>query len=139
MRDMPLNSDLVENLTIDGVSEPNIIHYFNTLNAEDYHSVAKLFASAGALYPPFEEPIVGYEAIATYLEQEASGMRLFPKRGTQDLNQDGETHVHVMGKVQTPMFRVNVSWRFVLNAQHEILSARIQLLASPQELLKLRR
>ena len=38
-----------------------------------------------------------------------------------------------------PLFGVNVSWLFILNSQQQIVSTTVKLLASPQELLNLRR
>jgi hypothetical protein len=91
------------------------------------------------MHPPFEEPIEGKDAIATYLEAEAKGMQLFPRQGIAETLLNDQTQIQVSGKVQTPWFSVNVSWIFVLSSEREIMSARIKLLASPQELLSLRR
>lgn len=126
-------------LTIEGITEPVVLRYFETMNAGDYEATATLFADTGAMHPPFEEPIEGKEAIATYLEAEAKGMQLFPTKGLAEMLEDDQTQIQVTGKVQTPLFGVNVSWLFVLSPEPEILSARIKLLASPQELLSLRR
>ncbi len=126
-------------LTIEGITEPGVLRYFETMNAGDYEATAALFADRGAMHPPFEEPIEGKEAIATYLEAEAKGMQLFPTSGLSETLEDDQTQIQVTGKVQTPLFGVNVSWLFVLSSQGDILTARIKLLASPQELLSLRR
>jgi hypothetical protein len=91
------------------------------------------------MHPPFEKPIEGRVAIANYLEAEAKGMQLFPRRGIAETPLNEQTQIQVTGKVQTPWFGVNVSWIFVLSPEQEILSTRIKLLASPQELLSLRR
>ncbi len=126
-------------ISIEGITEPVVLRYFETMNAGDYQATAALFAEMGALYPPFEKAIEGQEAIATYLEAEAKGMQLSPREGIAEANLNDQTQIQVSGKVQTPWFGVNVSWIFVLSPQQEILSTRIKLLASPQELLSLRR
>lgn len=143
----PPNSDVAtpessavqsEQLTIDGITITTILRYFETLNAGDYVATAALFAEDGVLHPPFESGIVGPEAIATYLQAEATGMQLLPRQGISEAIADEHTQVQVSGKVQTAWFGVNVSWLFVLNAQQQITDATIKLLASPQELLNLR-
>lgn len=128
-----------DELTIQGITEPVVLRYFETMNAENYEATAALFANTGTMHPPFEQPITGSEAIATYLKTEAKGMQLFPREGIAEPIEDNQTQIQVSGKVQTPLFGVNVSWIFVLNSEKEILYTRIKLLASPQELLKLRR
>ncbi|MBD2055142.1 nuclear transport factor 2 family protein [Oculatella sp. FACHB-28] len=120
--------------TISGISEPVIYHYFETLNSTDFQATAALFAIDGVMHPPFDEDQVGGEAIANYLQAEAKGMKFHPRQGIFETLEDG-THYKITGKVQTPVFSVNVNWLFVLNAQSEILSVKIKLLASPQELL----
>ena len=136
---MPESSTTVsEPLTIDGITIATILSYFETLNAGDYAATATLFAEDGVLHPPFESAIVGPEAIATYLQAEATGMQLLPRQGITEPLADEHTQVQVSGKVQTAWFGVNVSWLFVLNAQQQITDATIKLLASPQELLNLR-
>ncbi|MEW6494577.1 MAG: nuclear transport factor 2 family protein [Cyanobacteriota bacterium] len=126
-------------ITIEGISEPVVLRYFQTLNAGDYQATAALFADMGAMHPPFEQPIEGSEAIATYLEAEAKGMQLLPRQGIVEFLEDGQTQFQVTGKVQTPLFGVNVTWIFILNSEREFLYAKIKLLGSPQELLGLRR
>lgn len=123
---------------IEGITESTIIRYFDTLNTENYQACANLFATDGAMYPPFEAGIVGREAIAAFLEQEAKGMKLEPEQGISRVVENGDLEVQVAGKVQTPLFGVNVSWFFLLNSQQEIAATKIKLLASPQELLSLR-
>jgi SnoaL-like domain len=121
-------------ITIPGISQPKIDRYFATLNAGDYEATARLFAAEGTLHPPFEEPILGRKAIAAYLKAEAQGIVSRPQQGVvQTLPH--ETIARVTGQVQTPLFSVNVSWSFALNANAEILSVAIELLASPLELL----
>ncbi|HHP7245028.1 MAG TPA: ketosteroid isomerase family protein [Elainellaceae cyanobacterium] len=132
-------SQVSESITIDGISDLGIYRYFEMLNAEDYSSAAALFTTDGALLPPFEEPVVGREAIAHYLATEAAGMRLHPSQGTLERLEDGNTQYHITGKVQTSMFGVNVAWFFIFNPQSDIVSVRVKLLAAPQELLNIRR
>ena len=129
----------VTNVAIEGIAEPAILDYFQTLNAEEFEKTAALFAESGAMYPPFEAPVMGRDAIATYLQAEAQGMQLYPREGMVQPLEDGQFQVQVAGKVQTPFFGVNVSWLFLLNPAREITAATIKLLASPQELLQLRR
>ena len=121
------------------VTEPVILGYFERLNAGDFEGTAALFAADGAMLPPFESPVVGPDAIAAYLQQEAQGMQLYPREGIQQTLEDGYIQFQVSGKVQTPVFGVNVSWVLVLNPQRQIFSATIKLLASAQELALLRR
>ncbi|HAG82249.1 MAG TPA: nuclear transport factor 2 [Cyanobacteria bacterium UBA12227] len=127
------------NLSIEGISESVILRYFETMNAGEYDTTAALFADEGRMYPPFEQPIEGTEAIATYLKAEATGMQLFPRQGISQIIDNGDSQIQITGKVQTPWFSVNVRWIFVLNPNPKILSVKIKLLASPQELLSLRR
>ncbi|MCL1474729.1 ketosteroid isomerase family protein [Argonema antarcticum] len=126
-------------LTIEGVTEPVILGYFERLNAGDFEGTGALFAAEGAMLPPFESAVVGPDAIAAYLQQEAQGMQFYPREGIEQTLQDGYIQFQVSGKVQTPVFGVNVSWVLVLNPQRQIFSVTIKLLASAQELLKLRR
>ncbi len=128
------------NLVIKGVREPNILRYFETINAGDFKNTAALFAVEGVMYPPFESGIIGPELILAYLNQEAQGMKLEPHEGVcQILDNKEVIQIQVTGKVQTSLFGVNVAWIFVLNQQHKITSVNIKLLASAQELLKLQR
>jgi hypothetical protein len=128
-------------IVIAGVASPTILRYFETLNAEAFQLTASLFSEAGILYPPFEAGVVGREAIATYLEKEAKGMKALPREGiVQPAETESyESKVKVMGKVQTSLFSINVSWCFELNAQDEILTIRVKLLAALEELLSLQR
>ncbi len=126
-------------IAIEGINEPTILSYFETLNAGDFVATAALFAPDGVMYAPFESGIVGFDAIATYLQQEATGLKAEPREGITEIQADELTKVQVSGKVQMPLFGVNVSWLFLLNPQQQITSATVKLLASPQELLSLRR
>ena len=137
---MPNPKSKIQNpKSIEGIAEPLVLRYFETLNAGDFEATASLFASQGELHPPFESPIVGPEAIASYLKAEAQGMKLNPRQGIAETLEDNHTQIQIKGKVQTPLFSVNVAWQFILNPQREILSVQVKLLASPQELLSLRR
>jgi SnoaL-like domain len=125
--------------TIEGITEPVILRYFETLNAGDFDATASLFADDGALHPPFESPIVGPDAIATYLKAEAQGLQLYPIKGSAQSLDEGATKIVVQGKVQTPLFGVNVAWEFVCNCGQKIVSVEVKLLASLEELAKIRR
>ncbi|MBD2313235.1 nuclear transport factor 2 family protein [Desertifilum sp. FACHB-1129] len=113
---------------------PAIAQYFATMNAQDYAQTAALFASEGILHPPFESDIIGPEAIAQYLKAEATGMQLQPRQ----IEEQGDRTYQVTGKVKTSLFTVNVAWFFILNPDRQIASVTVKLIASPQELLKLR-
>ncbi len=89
--------------------------------------------------PPFESGITGPIAIVAYLQQEAQGMKLEPRQGITQTLDNEQIQVQVTGIVQTSWCGVNVSWLFVLNQQREIVAATVKLLASPQELVNLRR
>ncbi len=125
--------------TIAGLDHSTVLQYFETFNAGAFTTTAALFAVDGELHPPFESPVVGEAAIAAYLEQEANGMHLQPKHAVTNPLEDGNLHIQVTGYVKTPWFGVNLAWNFVLNPAQEIVIVAIKLLASPQELLKLRR
>nr|WP_250122588.1 nuclear transport factor 2 family protein [Chroococcidiopsis sp. CCMEE 29] len=135
----PTQPSASEQLTIEGITQPTIVSYFETLNAGDFEATSALFAADGAMHPPFESAIVGPAAIAAFLQQEAQGMKLEPREGIAQAIENEQTQVQVAGKVQTSLFGVNVSWLFTLNQQREITIAKIKLLASPQELLNIRR
>jgi hypothetical protein len=123
---------------IQGISEPTIEQYFQSLNAGDYEKTASLFAENGVMHPPFESGIVGRDAILSYLNKEAIDIKACPREGTSETSEDNLTQTKVAGKVETPWFAVNVSWLFILN-EFQILDVKIKLLASPQELLSLRK
>lgn len=126
-------------IAIEGIAEPTILQYFETLNAGKFEATAALFVKSGVMYPPFESPVAGPDAIAAYLHQEAAGMKLYPHQGIIQTLEDGQIQVEVTGKVQTSIFGVNVSWVFWLTPQQQIAAVTIKLLASPKELLNLRR
>lgn len=128
-----------EAFTIEGITEPTILEYFATLNAGNFEETSHLFAIDGVLHPPFESEIVGHDAVFAYLQAEAKGMRLEPRQGIAQPLNDGFTEIQVTGKAHTSLFGVNVSWLFKLNSNKELSLVKIKLLASPQELLNLRR
>ena len=66
-------------------------------------------------------------------------MKLYPREGIIETPEENHTQMQVNGQVQTPYFGVNVAWYFTLNPEGEILYTRIKLLASPKELLSLKR
>lgn len=125
--------------TIAGINNATISQYFESLNAGDFAAVAALFAADGVMYAPFESGLVGGDAIASYLQQEALGLKAEPRQGIIESQEDDLIQIRVSGKVQMPLFGVNVSWLFILNSQQQIVSVTVKLLASPQELLNLRR
>jgi hypothetical protein len=120
------------------VREPTILRYFETINEGAFAVTGQLFATDGELQPPFEQAVIGADAIAAYLQAEAKGFNLLPRQGVTKLLDSGCTEAQVVGTVQTPLFSVNVSWLFVLNADKKLLLVKVKLLASPQELLSLR-
>ncbi|MDZ7962236.1 MAG: ketosteroid isomerase family protein [Aulosira sp. DedQUE10] len=128
-----------EEFSIEGITEPSILRYFQTLNAGEFAATAALFAADGVMYPPFESGFVGPDAIATYLQQEAQNIKAYPDKGMIENGENDQIQVQVAGKAQTSWCSVNVLWLFILNQQRQIIESRIKLLASPQELLAMRR
>lgn len=123
---------------IDNINNSTVTNYFATINREEFEQAAALFTEDGELLAPFEQPIIGRKAIASYLSQEAKGMKLLPKHGVYESTEDNTERVKVIGKVKTSLFTVNVAWFFSLDREQEIITAKIKLLASPQELLGLK-
>ncbi|MEC4985017.1 MAG: nuclear transport factor 2 family protein [Oscillatoria sp. PMC 1068.18] len=132
-----LNAD-ANYLTIEDTTNSVIADYFTTLNAGDFEGTAALFAADGVMYPPFESAIAAPD-IAAYLAAEATGMTLSPQQGILEHTEDNQIKLKVSGVVKTSYFSVNVAWSFVLNSERQIRVVEIKLLASPQELLNLRR
>ncbi|NJR14336.1 MAG: nuclear transport factor 2 family protein [Calothrix sp. CSU_2_0] len=124
---------------IEGITEPIILLYFKTLNAGDFAATVELFAEDGIMHPPFESDITGHNAILNYLNQEAQGIKAYPRQGIIEALENRQSQVQVSGKAETSWCGVNVTWLFILNEQKEILYTKIKLLASPQELLNLRK
>lgn len=117
--------------------------YFALFNLGKFQQAAQLFEENGQLYPPFESPVVGPEAIATYLIEEADGMQAEPL-SAEVLSSDVEAsdkdgiQIKVWGQVKAMVFQVKVAWEFHLTEHHKIQSVRVNLLASLGELLDLR-
>ncbi|MEH2197268.1 ketosteroid isomerase family protein [Nostoc sp.] len=132
-------AQLQEEFQIEGITETSVLRYFETLNAGEFEATAALFAVEGVMHPPFESDIVGTDAIAAYLKKEGQNVKAYPNTGIAETLETGEIQVQVTGKAQTSWCSVNVLWLFILNQQRQILYTRIKLLASPQELLSLRR
>ena len=128
-----------ESIDIQGINELTIQQYFQSLNASDYDKTASLFAESGVMHPPFESGIIGRDAILSYLNKEAIDIKTYPREAISIILEDNQTQVKVAGKVETPWFGVNVPWLFTLNENLQILDVKIKLLASPQELLSLRK
>ncbi|MEO0684646.1 MAG: nuclear transport factor 2 family protein [Cyanobacteria bacterium J06649_11] len=128
-----------ESIQIQGINQSTIQQYFQSLNTSNYEKTASLFAENGVMHPPFESGIVGRNAILNYLNKEAIDIKAYPRQGESEILENNQTQTQVAGKVETPWFGVNVSWLFTLNEKLEILDVKIKLLASPQELLSLRR
>ena len=124
-----------------GVENPVILEYMDNLNANDFDALVQLFASDGALQPPFQRPIVGQDALLRFFREDCQNLTLLPERGITELDEDGYTRIKVTGKVQTPWFGqdlgMNVAWRFLLNPENKIFFVAIDLLASAKELLNL--
>ena len=131
-------------------------NYFSSINREDFATTVSLFAEEGKLLAPFEEPIIGTEAIASYLAEEAKGMKLFPQQIISLSTENNTQEIQVTGKVTTSFFSVNVAWFFILSDGeyasenllqllkrceecYQIASVKIKLLASPKQLLGLQK
>ncbi|MBD2523140.1 ketosteroid isomerase family protein [Nostoc sp. FACHB-133] len=132
-------AQLKEEFQIEGITETSVLRYFQTLNAGEFEATAALFAVDGVMRPPFESDIVGTDAIAAYLKQEGQNVKAYPNTAIAETLETGEIEIQVAGKAQTSWCSVNVLWLFILNQQRQIFYTRIKLLASPQELLSLRR
>jgi hypothetical protein len=137
----PKEMSLRTKVTIEGVTNPTVLAYINNMNANDFGAVINLFATDGALQPPFQKPIVGRDSVFRYLLEECQNLKLIPERGNSEPADAGYTQIKVTGKVQTPWFGANVgmnmAWRFLLDPQDKIYFVAIDLLASPKELLNL--
>jgi len=124
-----------------GVENPVILEYMDNLNANDFDALVQLFASDGALQPPFQRPIVGQDALLRFFREDCQNLTLLPERGITELDEDGYIRIKVTGKVQTPWFGqdvgMNVAWRLLLNPENKIFFVAIDLLASAKELLNL--
>lgn len=132
-------TDNCDETVIEGITEPTILDYFQTLNAGDFQATAQLFAVDGVMHPPFESGIAGRDGILNYLNQEAINIKAYPRQGIIEAIEAGKSQIQVSGKAETAWCGVNVTWLFILNEQKQITYTKIKLLASPQELLNLRR
>jgi hypothetical protein len=132
----------VTELFVEGVTDSAPLAYFEAMNRDDFDAAVALFEPNGALQPPFQEPIIGRDAIAAYMRSEAQGLNMMPTRGIVEYSTDGFKKLKITGKVQTPWFGVNVAmniaWRFALTPEGKIFFVAIDMLASPEELLNLR-
>lgn len=126
------------NTTLDKITEPTLLTYFNSLNAGDFTTTANLFAEDGVMYPPLDSAVIGKEAIAKYLEQEAKDLKAEPQQIVHEESADNHILFKITGLAHTSWCSVNVLWLFILNPKRNILEAKIKLLASPQDLLALR-
>ena len=111
--------------------------YFSTLNQNQYDLAAGLFSQQGQLIPPFESAVVGGQAIASYLKQEAIDMSFHPISETATVLTNGQTDVEVRGKVSTSTFTVNVVWNFLIAKSGSIDLVKVNLLASLKDLMHL--
>lgn len=133
----------VPEVNIDGITEPAVIKYIKAMNEDNFDAAIALFAEDGALQPPFHKPIVGKEAIAKYMREEAQGLNMMPKKGISESGPFGSKQLKITGVVETPWFGenvgMNIAWRFLVNAEGKIFFVAIDMLASPKELLNLGR
>ena len=111
--------------------------YFSTLNQGQFEVTAALFSDQGQLVPPFDSPVIGQQAIAEYLKQEATDMKFQPRSATSQVLSNGKTDVEARGQVSTSLFKVNVVWNFLLSEQGKIDLVKVNLIASMQELLRI--
>ncbi len=112
--------------------------YFSTLNQGQFELTAALFSDQGQLVPPFESPVIGQQAINKYLQQEATDMKFQPRSATSQVLANGQTDVEVRGQVSTSLFTVNVVWNFLISSQGKIDLVKVNLIASMQELLRIK-
>lgn len=127
----------IPNETVVDMPKP-VQRYFETLNAKAFEQTVALFAADGQMFPPFDKPIVGREAIAQYLTKEASDMTFSPMHCEPTDAEFAEAFM-VKGKVKNSLFAVNVSWLFGLDRAGNIEAVKIKLLAKLEELMKLNR
>jgi hypothetical protein len=140
-RDFEANQDLLNQdiLNIEDIQSQTICNYFLKLNENNFEGFAALFSTDGLLFPPFESAIVGRDAICQYLQTTGIEVKASPQSGTVQSENDGITVYQIGGNVKTSYFTVNVIWIIELNAEQQIVSAKIKLLATLQDLLHLQR
>ena len=80
-----------ECIKIQGISESTIIEYFESLNTGNYEKTASLFAEDGVMNPPLESGIVGRDAILSYLNKEAIGIKAKPREGVSETLEDNRS------------------------------------------------
>ncbi len=128
---------------IKGIDNSTILSYMENMNAFDFEAAVALFAQDGALQPPFDKPIVGQESILGYMREDCYGLKLMPEQGVSEPGEGEFTQIKVTGKVQTHWFGgsvvINVAWRFLLNPEGKIFFVAIDVLASSEELMNLRK
>ncbi len=112
--------------------------YFDCFNQKAFAQAAALFSQEGQLKPPFDDWVVGSDAIAQYLQQKAQNMTAFPQHWQVQRLETDSWQLEVTGQVRAIAFKVNIAWHFIVNAEGTIDRASIKLLASPKELLGLR-
>lgn len=132
-RDVEDNQDL---LRIEDIPSQVIHDYFLTLNEYQFEEFAALFSPDGVLLPPFESAIAGRDAICQYLQTTGIEVKAFPQSGTIQPQNNGLTIYQISGNVKTSYFTVNVVWIIELNAEQQIVSAKIKLLATLEDLLR---
>lgn len=130
MSDVTLDSTIIEIETVR--------QYFETFNAGAFEATARLFAVDGVMHAPFRVDVAGRDAIATYLSTEAKGMQAVPQDMTTLTRADGSLESHVTGFAKFAGLKVKIAWIFHLNEAQAIVEVRIKLIASAQELLKMR-
>lgn len=135
-RDVEVNQDL---LNIEDIQSQIIHNYFFTLNENNFEEFAALFSPDGVLFPPFESAIVGRAAIFQYLQTTGIEVKAFPQSGTVQPENNDITVYQISGNVKTSYFTVNVVWIIELNAEQQIISAKIKLLATLEDLLRFKR
>ena len=132
-RDVEVNQDL---LNIEDIQSQVIHNYFLTLNENNFEEFAALFSPDGLLIPPFESAIVGRDAICQYLQTTGIEVKAFPQSGTVLPENNGITIYQISGTVKTSYFTINVVWIIEVNAEQQIVSAKIKLLATLEDLLR---
>lgn len=132
-RDAEVNQNL---LNIEDIQSQVIHNYFLTLNENNFEEFAALFSPDGLLIPPFESAIVGRDAICQYLQTTGIEVKAFPQSGTVQPENNGITVYQISGTVKTSYFTINVVWIIEVNAEQQIVSAKIKLLATLEDLLR---
>ncbi len=126
-------------IDIQGIDEPVIYEYFVKLNDGQFIATAELFAAQGCLNPPFDHQIQGRDAIAQYLEKEATGIRFYPEHGEILMSDLNDNRYQIQGEVEMNWFTVNISWSIQLNSAKEILLVEVKILTSLDDLLSFSR